>query len=146
MSSDPPAVYDYDQVVDRIEEVLGERPSKSALRAEAAQRRRTNTPLARPRLTLGLPPPLPATSRTSPAAFPAAAIEAWLRTHPRLTWVQAMNTAQQRLASGEVEEDVIAGCLAAGLSWRNITVALNAHDGRSRSTAGVHKRYRHLAP
>ena len=39
----------------------------------------------------------------------------------------------------------VAKALADGLSWRHITAALNAHDARQRSVAGVHKRYRHLA-
>jgi hypothetical protein len=50
------------------------------------------------------------------------------------------------LARGEDVESVISQALARGLSWRTITTVLVEHDGQPRSTAGVHKRYRHLGP
>ena len=61
-----PATYSYKELAARIDQVLGERPSLSALRAAAAQERRTSTTLSRPRLTVGMPAPLPPTSRTTP--------------------------------------------------------------------------------
>lgn len=145
VSTDQPATYDYESLANRIEQVLGDRPSRSALRAAAAQARRTSTTQARPRLTLGMPAPLTQTSRTSPARFSAAEVEAWLRSHPRLAWIEAMNRFRDELSRGDDVPSVVARARAAGLSWRHITSALNAYDGGHRSMAGVHKRYRHLA-
>ncbi|GAA4995374.1 hypothetical protein GCM10023317_24570 [Actinopolymorpha pittospori] len=145
VSTDRPATYSYKELAARIEQVLGERPSLSALRAAAAQGRRTSSTLSRPRLTVGMPAPLPPTSRTAPAAFSAEAVEAWLQDHPRLAWNQAMSEIHDALARGDDVEAVVGKALADGLSWRHITAALNAHDDRQRSIAGVHKRYRHLA-
>lgn len=136
--------YDYEQLVARIEAVLGERPSTSALRAAAAQQRRTANPRTKARLTAGMPPPLPATSRTSPARFDAEEIESWLASHPRLAWQQATEQARDGLRHGGDTEQVIAQALRAGLSWRTITALLIEHDGRPRTMAGVHKHYRHL--
>ena len=119
MSEPRGATYGYEELAARIEQVLGERPSPSALRAARAQGRRTKSTLTKPRLTVGLPASLPAPSRTAPAAFDIEEVERWLAGHPRL---------------------------AHGLSWRTITSLLVAHDGQVRSIAGVHKRYRHLGP
>jgi hypothetical protein len=138
------ATYGYEELAARIEQVLGERPSPSALRAARAQSRRTESTLTKPRLTVGMPAPLPAPSRTAPAAFDVEDVERWLAGHPRVAWKQAVAQAEQALARGEDVESVISQALAHGLSWRTITTVLVEHDGQSRSTAGVHKRYRHL--
>jgi hypothetical protein len=138
------ATYGYEELAARIEQVLGERPSPSALRAARAQSRRTESTLTKPRLTVGMPAPLPAPSRTAPAAFDVEDVERWLAGHPRVAWNQAVAQAEQALARGEDVESVISQALAHGLSWRTITTVLVEHDGQSRSTAGLHKRYRHL--
>lgn len=144
MSEPRRATYGYEELAARIEQVLGERPSPSALRAARAQSRRTESTLTKPRLTVGMPAPLPAPSRTAPAAFDVEDVERWLAGHPRVAWNQAVAQAEQALARGEDVESVISQALAHGLSWRTITTVLVEHDGQSRSTAGVHKRYRHL--
>ena len=144
MSEPRRATYGYEELAARIEQVLGERPSPSALRAARAQGRRTKSTLTKPRLTVGLPASLPAPSRTAPAAFDVEDVERWLAGHPRVAWNQAVAQAEQALARGEDVESVISQALAHGLSWRTITTVLVEHDGQSRSTAGVHKRYRHL--
>ena len=100
--------------------------------------------MTKPRLTVGMPAPLPVSSRTAPAAFDVEEVERWLAGHPRAAWNQAVAQAEQALARGEDVESVISQALAHGLSWRTITTVLVEHDGQSRSTAGVHKRYRHL--
>ncbi len=146
MSEPRRATYGYEELAARIEQVLGERPSPSALRAARAQGRRTESTLTKPRLTVGMPAPLPASSRTAPAAFDVEEVERWLAGHPRVAWNQAVAQAEQALARGEDVESVISQALAHGLSWRTITTVLVEHDGQSRSTAGVHKRYRHLGP
>lgn len=146
MSEHRKATYGYEELAARIEEVLGQRPSRSALRAARAQSRRTAATLTRPRLTVGMPAPLPAPTRTSPAAFDVEQVERWLTGHPRLAWNRAVDQAERGLECGDDVELVISRALAHGLSWRTITALLVAHDGQTRSTAGVHKRYRHLAP
>lgn len=139
MTTPTPATYSYDQVAERIEQVLGERPSKSALRAAPLRQRRTRG--RRPGLTAGMPGPLPSPSKTIRARFSAAAVEEWLATHPRLEWARARHEAQTSLAAGKPTETAVSAALAGGLSWRQITAILNEHDGGHRSVSGVHKRY-----
>ena len=146
MSDPRKATYGYEELAARIQEVLGERPSRSALRAARAQSRRTEATLTKPRLTVGMPAPLPAPSPTAPATFDVEEVERWLVSHPRLAWNKAVEQAERALVRGDDVELVIARALAQGLSWRTITSLLVAHDGQARSTAGVHKRYRHLGP
>ena len=146
VTNEPAVRYTYAVLAARIEEVLGERPSKSALRSAAAEARRTGSAMARPRVTLGMPHPVPARSRTSPAEFDAAEVEEWLAAHPRLRWQRAVASITRSLAAGMPEEQVVAVALHDELPWRTITAELNAHDGRGRTVSGIHKRYRHLAP
>lgn len=142
MTTPTPATYSYDQVAERIEQVLGERPSKSALRAAPLRQRRTRG--RRPGLTAGMPAPLPSPSKTTRARFSAEAVEEWLAVHPRLEWARAMHEAQMGLAAGQHTDTVVSAALTGGLSWRQITAILNEHDGGHRSVSGVHKSYRHL--
>ena len=144
MTNEPAARYTYAVLADRIEDVLGERPSRSALRSAPAEARRTGSAMARPRVTVGMPSPVPAPSRTSPAEFDAAEVEEWLAAHPRLRWQRAVASITRSLAEGMPEEQVVAAALKDGLPWRTITGELNAHDGRGRTVSGIHKRYRHL--
>lgn len=137
--------YSYAALADRIEQVLGERPSLSALRAAAAKERAAGSSLARPRVTIGMPAPLHGTSKTAPAVFDVDEVEQWLADHPRLRWQREVDEMSASLRRGVVEEQVVAAALASGLPWRTITTQLNAHDGRGRTVAGIHKRYRHLA-
>lgn len=145
MDTERPATYSYAALADRIEEVLGERPSRSALRAASAKDRGTGAALARPRATIGMPAPLHGTSRTAPAVFDVDEIEQWLANHPRLRWQRAVDEMAVSLARGADEEQVVAAAVTSGLPWRTITAQLNAHDGRGRTVAGIHKRYRHVA-
>ena len=142
MTTPTPATYSYDQVAERIEQVLGERPSKSALRAAPLRQRHTRG--RRPGLTAGMPAPLPSPSKTIRARFSAAAVEEWLAVHPRLEWARAVHEAKVGLAAGQPTETVVTAAFAGGLSWRQITAILNEHDGGHRSVSGVHKSYRHL--
>ena len=146
MSSEQRASYGYATLADRIEEVLGERPSTSTLRAAAAATKRSKGRRpTRLRVTLGMPAPLQPSSRTAPAAFDAQEVEAWLADHPQRARQKAVKQMAGALGRGVPEDQVISAALAAKLSWRIITAELNAHDGRGRTMAGVHKRYRHLA-
>lgn len=145
MSELRPATYGYEELAARIEEVLGERPSRSALRAAWSQERRTELTLSRPRVTVGMPQPLPSPARTAPAFFDVEEIERWLARHPRLVWRQAVEETSRALGRGDDVELVISRALTQGLSWRTITALLVEHDGQARSVSGVHKRYRHLS-
>lgn len=139
---DRTATYSYEELADRIEQVLGERPSRSALRAAAAKERIARSTQSVPRLTAGMPRPLPAPTRTAPAAFSAEQVEAWLANHPRLVHDQALRQLSAALARGDDVETAVHQARSTGLSWRAITAALSEHDGQPRSVAGVHKRYR----
>lgn len=141
MNSEGSATYTYRELADRIEQELGERPSLSLLRGARAEARRTQGLQPKPRVLLGLPAPLPATSKTAPAAFSVEDVEAWLKQHPRREWNHAMASARERLAQGEEEGSVVAWARDQGLSWQNITDLLVEHDGVSRSKTGVHNRY-----
>lgn len=137
------ATYSYVEVADRIEEVLGERPSLSSLRAESAAVKRVRALKARPRLTAGLPAPLPAVSRTTAARFDVDEVEAWLSTHPRRVWEESLARSRDALAAGWSVGEVVRQAREDHLSWQQITAILNAHDGGRRSAAGVHVRYRY---
>ena len=145
MTTGPLATYSYAVLADRIEEALGERPSLSALRAAAAKDRRTGSTLPRPRVTVGMPQSLPSTSRTAPAEFDAGEVEDWLAHHPRLMWQRAVDQMSAALSRGVPEAQVVSAAVAAGLPWRTVAAQLHAHDGRARTVAGIHKRYRYLA-
>lgn len=139
-----PVTYGYAELANRIEQVLGERLTRSTLRSAVSQNRRGRPVQTRPRMTAGMPAPLPAPSRTAPARFDVAAVEAWLSEHPRLRWNTARAEALQALAAGASIDSVVAAGVAAGLSWRHLTAVLNEFDGGQRSVAGVHKRFRRL--
>lgn len=141
---EPPPTYTYGEVADRIEQVLGERPALSSLRAAAAKARHTPTTQAVPRLTLDLPAPLPRPSGSGPVRFPAPDVERWLADHPRRRWVATMERARTQLAGGEDPEEVVREALVQGLSWRNVTELLHGLECQPQTLAGVHKRYRQL--
>lgn len=142
--SQPAGTYTYRQLADRIEAVLGRRPSVSTLRAATATTRRTTTSQSRPRLTLGMPPPEPAPTRTAPARFDAAKVEAWLATHPLRRWLAA--DADYRAALRDPTRPIDATIALArrrGLTWTQITTGLHDECGDRRSRAGIYKAYRH---
>ena len=138
--------YGYAEIAERIADVLGEgeRPSLSTLRGAAAQARRTSAPGTRPRITLGMPDPLPH-ARTAPARFDVVDVEQWLATHPLRRWLRAVEELHQELLRAGETEQAIRRALEAGLSWRQITKVLVAVDHKSRTPGGVHKKYRHLS-
>lgn len=140
------ATYSYAQVSSRIAAVLGDTPSRSALRAAAAESLRSGTTNSRVRLTAGMPTPLPASSRTSPARFDVDEVERWLARHPRLQWRQAyrdLATAARADQPASLELAVRAA-RTHGMSWRSIANAITEGSGRPHSHQGVFKAYRHL--
>lgn len=137
------ATYSYREVADRVEEVLGERPSLSALRAAAAVARRTPTTQGRPRLTAGMPAPVPARSKTSPAAFSQRKVEAWLRRHPRRVRAAAFEALVASASNPRARLEVaVRKARAAGLSWRVVAEGITEGSGVPHSPAGVHKAFR----
>jgi hypothetical protein len=138
--------YSYTQLADRITAVLGKTPSRSALRAAAAESTRSNHTNSRVRLTAGMPAPLPTNSRTAPAQFDAAEVERWLEHHPRLKWRLMYHELVTSAAVQELPglEPAVRTARLHGLSWRSIAAAISEGTGRPHSHQGVFKAYRHL--
>lgn len=143
MSSEP--TYTYRELAARIELVLGVRPSLSALRAAAAEARRTQSTRRRPRLTLGMPAPEPARSPTAPAAFSRTEVERWLANHPRAQFLAAYRALVAAASDGPRGLD--AAVLRArqdGLSWQHIAEALSEGSRVTRSRSWAHLTYHHV--
>ena len=136
--------YSYEDLADRIEAVLGERPSLSALRAAHAEDQRRGAKRGRPRITAGMPRPRASASRTAPARFASVDVEAWLTTHPRRRWDEALRLAGERLAQGDDEEATVRAALEAGLSWAAIAGLLSVHEGRPVAKSSAYYRFGHL--
>lgn len=137
--------YGYRELAGRIEEELGVRPSLSALRAAATAERRAATTHSRPRVTAGMPQPLPRGHRTAPALFPAQQVEQWLATHPRRRWKSAVATYRSALQDTSLStEQAVAVGREHGLSWSQITEGLREVRRDTRVRAAIYKAYRHL--
>ncbi len=136
--------YSYEDLADRIEAVLGERPSLSSLRAAPAEDQRRGAKKGRPRITAGMPRPRPSATRTSPARFAPEDIEAWLADHPRRRWDAARQLAGERLAQGHDEEEAVRLALEDGLSWAAIAEVLSTHEGRTVAKSSAYFRFGHL--
>lgn len=139
------ATYSYAQVSERIAAVLGKTPSRSALRAAAAESVRSDHTNSRVRLTAGMPAPLPTSSRTTPAQFDAAEVERWLEHHPRTQWLQVYRDLAAAAAVHERSdlELAVRSARAHGMSWRSIAAAITEGSGQPYSYQGVYKAYRH---
>jgi len=133
--------YGYDELATRIEQVLGERPSRSILRAgPTVADRATRFP---GRLTAGMPHPLPATSRTAPARFDADQVDAWLATHPRVAFQRAVDETGQLMRDPTITTAAaVARARELGLTWSTITQLLGAERHDTRTRAAIHKAYR----
>jgi hypothetical protein len=138
-------VYTYRQVADRMEEELGVRPSLSSLRAAAAEDRRRGARDGMPRLTLGMPDPEPRASATAAVLFSRTSIEAWLRRHPRRTYLAALAAVTKSAAGSERQlETAVRRARAAKVSWRDIAEAISSGSVVPASRAWTHRRFRHL--
>lgn len=132
----------YRELADRIEVALGHRPALATLRAASSTTRRTPGVRPRPRITVGMPAPLPAEHRTTPARFRVDDVDAWLHDHPLRAANRHTAEFRERIAAGVDEGQAVALARADGLTWRQITAELISLDGKPRSVAGVHKRHR----
>ncbi len=139
--------YSYRELAERVEEVLGDRPSLSALRASASASRRSATTQGWPRLTAGMPAPKPSKSRTAPAAFSQREVEVWLRRHPRLAATKAYDALVTATGKPRSRLEVaVRKARSAGLSWRLVAEAVTEGSGLPHSTAGVYKAFRDTGP
>lgn len=136
-----PATIGYRELAERIHQALGVTPSLATLRAAGSAQRRAHTTRPKPGITTGMPAPLPAPSRTSPARFDTEQIDTWLTQHPLRQHHEAITACQTMLKDDSAEDVVVAEARRRGLTWREITTLLNAHSGTHRTTAGIHKRY-----
>ncbi len=126
--------YSYAEVRARLREELGVDVTESTLRAGFAE---AGTPTSR--VTAGMPAPLPAVHRNRPARFDAAAIEAWLATHPRLHQEAAL--AAIGSASASELTRLVAQARVLHVSWARIAAAISEAEGRPYSRQAAFKRY-----
>lgn len=140
---DPSATYDYPQLAERIEAVLGVRPALSTLRTATA--RATRAQDYPPRITAGMPAPLQ--PRTSPARFRAEDIESWLQTHPWRLQKQALMelTAAAATLDEAAATQAVAAARVAGASWSAVTEALQ-RGGWTIRRARVYQLFREMRP
>lgn len=124
-----PDSYTYNQVADRIAEVLGVRPSASTLRAGSSATGEGRL-TGRVRVTAGMPAPRRGLVDRR-AVFDAAAIEGWLANHPHRAQRRAVVALEQ---APTFDLDIaVAGARAAGLSWAQVAAALTITTGVSRT-------------
>jgi hypothetical protein len=133
--------YTYAALADRVEAVLGTRPALSTLRTAA-----TRAALGwdyPPRVTAGMPSPLPSTP-PAPTRFDASQIEIWLASHPWKRQHQALEQITEIAAGPQAPlRAAVAAARASGASWTAITDALNA-GGWPHSRAWAYKTFRDL--
>lgn len=137
------SAYTWEQLAERVYEVIGQRPARATVRAGVAYAQQ-GTPRTRRGLLAGMPAPEPPVSRTSPSRFDAQKVEAWLAEHPLLQErgvAQALHRAL--VESGADVEAAVGQARRDALSWARITAVLNdAGDARTRQA--VFAAYRHL--
>jgi len=125
----------YEQLASRIETELGARPAISTLRAAVATRTRRRSS----DLTAGMPAPLSQPGSGHRTVFDATAVEAWLRTHPRL---QLRRLQQQLALVGHAERPAaVAAARRDGLSWQQIADACATADATSYTKQWAQQRY-----
>jgi DNA-binding NarL/FixJ family response regulator len=129
--------YSYADIAGRIEEVLGERPLISVLRAAAA--RSSHGTNSRVRITAGMPAPMGRDGREP--IFRATEIERWLAHHPRLAVQAEMTRLAQTFAGTNRRERAVARARVSGLSWQQIADALGTADDRVYTRQSVHQSF-----
>lgn len=130
--TDPP--FSYPELADRIQQVLGIRPSPATLRAAAATSTRPGRGTA---ITTGMP--TPTRDRAGRAQFDAAAINTWLQRHPQLE----IRRHQQTLATAPRAErpTAVATARSVGLSWQEIADACGAADDTTYTRQWAQQRF-----
>jgi len=127
----------YTELADRIEAEIGIRPALSTLRAAAT----TSTRYGRriDAITAGMPAPKPTRDSRRRAILDAAAIDAWLNSHPRKT----IHHHQQQISTASLARrpTAVAEARCAGLSWQHIADACATADGRSYTKQWAQQRF-----
>lgn len=126
----------YDQLAERIHQVLGYHPAPATLRAAAATRHRSGRGTA---VTTGMPAPLATRDRAGRAQFDAAAVDTWLSQHPQLTIRHHQQAVTQAPLAGRAA--AVATARAAGLSWQEIADACAAADDTTYTRQWAQQRY-----
>lgn len=131
------AYYTVVDVQDRIEGVLGERPTVGAIHLEGV--RAGTVPNARVRITAGLPNPVNPGER--PLRYRARDVESWLEEHPRLTRDTARQALARAIAEAGDRQALVDNARTAGLSWAEIADVFAEVDQRPITRQAVAKRY-----
>lgn len=106
----------YDELADRIEAVLGERPALVTLRTAVVRPSRRKVSSS---LTAGLPAPVASVGNRP--GFSVDVVEEWLAHHPRLRRAELMQRIIE--ATPEDRDQVIISVREEGLSWGAIAEA-----------------------
>lgn len=140
--------YTVAEVLDRLEQEFGQRPTVNAVHKAAGRPRRAN---ARASLVAGLPAPT-RTDDGGTLAFEANAIDQWLQEHPRRVMQQALADLERDVHSAHTsrsDDDLRAGVAAArarGLSWAQVAEVFSRVD-RPVSRQAVAERFgRYMCP
>lgn len=125
-----PKSYTVVDVLDRLEQEFGQRPTDNAVHKAAGRPRRAN---ARASLVAGLPKPV-RTGEGGTLVFEATDIDRWLQEHPRRVMQQAIadlerdvRSAQTLRSDGELRTGV-ATARTRGLSWAQVAEVLSRVD------------------
>lgn len=138
--------YTVSDVQNRVEAVLGERPTANDVHRESG--RAGQRPNARVRLMAGLP--APTNTGESVLEFDPAAVEAWLAAHPRLQRASQLEELYEQLVASldatpregdQLRADAIHRARSVGLSWAQIADQIGLVDGREVTRQAVAKRY-----
>lgn len=137
------SAYTWEQLADRVYEVIGQRPARATVRAGVAYAQQ-GIPRTRRGLLAGMPAPEPAVSRTAPSRFDAQKVEAWLAEHPVLQERAAAQALRRALVKPGADVDAAVGqARRDALSWARITAVLN-DVGDARTRQAVFAAYRHF--
>lgn len=135
---DESTTYTTEQVLALVAAELGEEVDAPAI--HQAVHRSAARPNARMRATAGLPAPI--NPGGSPLRFDRAAIDSWLRVHPRRSRSQLLDQLRVELAASERRRrEAVGAGRAEGLSWAQLAQLISQVDGVSISRQAVARKY-----
>lgn len=131
--------YDRAALADRMEAVLGTRPTRSQLdKAPKVAERPIGR--GRARLTAGMPAPDPS------GRWRADDVEAWLARHPALELqrdIATITAAYANAHSDRERHDIVGAARRRGRTWAQIASAITSAQGRRITRQAVAKHYGH---